>query len=35
MSDIVGRKSDEMEKFVVGGGENKMRQNEEGMVRER
>ena len=35
VSDLVGGKSDAMERFVVGGGENKTRENEEDMVRER
>ena len=35
VSDLVGGKSDAMERFVVGDGENKTRENEEDMVRER
>ena len=35
VSDMVGGKSDGMETFVVGGGENKTRENEECVVRER
>ena len=35
VSDLVGGKSDAMERFVVGGGENKTWENEECMVRER
>ena len=35
VSDLVGGKSDAMERFVVSGGENKTRENEEDMVRER
>ena len=35
VSDMVGGKSGGMETFVVGGGENKTRENEECVVRER